>query len=199
MLLIESYCKKNNIKLNTPVCDKIGFIAYKIKSVEDNNFIYRFIYYSWDQGKSHPGYYIFRFYEVSQRSDEKVSCLIKDISYFSWCDFFTEIEKIKISLIKSRESEVADTVETATLLLWQAFVKTQDANFAQCCKLIPTSFYDSLDPNITYKKQYAAYENFLNFLKNNNFVLYNSWIYFLDISIKNSLCPWFYNYVKEPI
>jgi len=199
MLLIESYFKKNNIHLNTPICDKSGFIAYKVKNVEDDNIIYRFLHYSWDQGKSHPGYYIFKYYEVSEREDSKISCLIKDISYFSWCDFFVEIQKIKTFIKSCSEICVADSVESATLILWQAFIKTQDANLANLYRLMPTSFYDSLDKNNSIEKQFYAHEIFLKFLKNNNYVLYNNWMYFLDIAIKNSFCLWFANYVKEPV
>jgi hypothetical protein len=196
MLLIENYCYKNNIALNTPICDKNGFLAYKVKTVEDDNLAYRFLHYSWDQGKSHPGYYVFKFYEVSETDKSNISCLVQDIAYYSWCDFFVEIEKIKSFILSCPEFFVADSAESAKILLWQAFIKTQDANLAGLYRLMPTCFYDSLDQTKSLTKQMNAHETFLDFLKNNNIILYNSWLYFIDINIKQTFCKWFEKYVN---
>jgi hypothetical protein len=199
MLLIESYCDKNKIKINTPICDKSGFIAYRVKTADDDNLLYRFVHYSWDQGKSHPGYYVFKFYEVSERDNCKVSCLVQDIAYYSWCDFFVEIEKIKTFINNCPEKYVPNSHDKATMLLWQSFIKTQDFNLANSYKLMPSSFYDSLDQTKSLNQQLEAHENIVNFLKTNNIILYNSWLYFIDVNIKSYFCPWFSNYVQESI
>ena len=197
MLLVEKYCRVTNIKTNFPICDKKGFIAYSFCDEITEAKTFSFIFYTWDIGKSHPGYYTFKYYDVSDKDKNNVSYLIKNIQYVTWCDFFKEIAKIKNNLVVKKDVKVANSEEEADLLLWRSFMKTQDNTISSWYRSMPDCMYDSIDETINITNQSKAKEKFLQFVKNNFYVIYNSWNYFLDTNVQGFYCNWFYKYAIE--
>jgi len=59
MLLIEKYFKDSGLAFSEPLADKSGLLSYYCSDAADSN-TYIFIYYCWESGKNHPGYYSFK-------------------------------------------------------------------------------------------------------------------------------------------
>ncbi len=196
MLIVEKYILENKIVCKAPVSNKEGLIIYA-KDLKGKSWSYHFLYYIWEGAKNHPGFYNIKTYDVVDRSDDSLSYLAKDTQYRSWNEFFKLMFNIKSEILASNFYDVAKDECHARCLVWRAFLKTQDCSFASFFKTLPDSFFASVDDTLSYKQQDEARELFLKFLKNNYYVIYNSWMYFLEPNIDNKFCNWFYSYIYD--
>lgn len=196
MLIVEKYFLENKINCAAPICNKEGLIIYA-KDFESKGWSYHFLHYVWEGAKNHPGFYNIKTYDVVDRLDDSLSYLAKDTQYRSWTEFFKIMFDIKSKILSSNVYDVAKDQVHARCLVWRAFLKTQDCSFASFFKTLPDSFFASVDDTLSYKQQDEARELFLKFLKNNYYVIYNSWVYFLEPNIDNKFCNWFYSYIYE--
>jgi hypothetical protein len=196
MLLIEKYFKDSGLAFSEPLADKSGLLSYYCSDAADSN-TYIFIYYCWESGKNHPGYYSFKKYTVSEKIDSNTNMFLKDSMYKSWTEFFGEIESIKKNINSCRNYVVPKTSVEAENLLWRAFLQSQDTSLATLFQNLPECFYNSIDDELTPEKQSKEREEFLNYLRYRYFIIYNSWNYFFEVDIHKKFCNWFYNYVTS--
>jgi hypothetical protein len=194
MLLVQKLLNNKLGSIKTPISDRSGLLVYTLNK-KDYGEVYHFVYYNWESGKNHPGYYAFRFYSVGDGDDHSFTYLLKNTEYKSWCDFFELVETIKTQIVKNKDSVVPKNRMEAVNILWRAFLKSQDYSLATVFKALPQSFYNSIDDDLTAEQQKLAREDCLKYMKQNYFVLYNSWAYFFEVDIESKFCEWFYNYV----
>jgi len=193
MLLIEKYFADCGIAFNEPIADKSGLIVYSFSDFPDCD-TYVFLYYCWESGKNHPGYYAFKKYTVNERIDSTTNMFFKDSNYKSWTEFFGEIENIKKTILSHANYKIPKSALEAKNLLWRAFLKSQDTSLASLFKTLPDCFYNSIDDELSAEQQSKEREEFLNFLRYKYFIIYNSWNYFFEVDLEKKFCEWFYQY-----
>lgn len=195
MLLIEKYIKSKNLSIQAPIPDNCGLISYSLKSTANDVESYYFNYYSWEASKSHPGCYSFKYYSIAEKPLNFTSYLTKDVQYVGWSDFFDNVEKFKLFILSSYTATVSKTPLEAHNMLWRAFLKTQDYSLAAVYKNLPSCFYSSIDTQLSQEEQAKAREDFVFYLKDKYYALYNAWNYFFDVDVEQKFCEWFYNYI----
>lgn len=196
MLLIEKYLKDKKTHSLSPVCNKDGLISFAIED-EINGWEYHFIYYSWESAKNHPGYYTFKVFKVADDGNAKICFLTKDVYSKNWMEFFSYMDNVKNLILRSKNHEVSESFVQAKNMLWRSFLKTQDCSFASFFKTLPESFFQSVDTSLSLQEQELARNSFIKFLKESYYVMYNSWLYFLEYDIEQKFCKWFYSYIYE--
>jgi len=195
MLIVQKFLQESIDKITAPIPDRQGLFGYSLFDELQNSENFYFVYYAWESGKSHPGQYVFKHYTLSAKPNNTASYLIKNIHYHGWCDFFTILENIKFIISQHKKSQVCASPDDMQHMIWRAFLKTQDASLAAVFANLPESFFQSIDNNISVEERLTAQENFLGYLQDKYFVIYNAWIYFFEVKPEEKYCPWFYNYI----
>lgn len=187
MIVIQKYFKDNNITNSYPVPDSSGFIAYSFKKNKIKE--YNFVYYKWENTKSHPSYYCFKYFN---RDPDNI--WINQTEYANWSVFFVEVNKIKTELLKKNDVNIAKTVEEAYQMLWKSFIKSQDHILASFATSLPESFLNSIDDSLDVEAQINARYKCLNYMKEKMFVVFYNWQNYIDVNVELNFCSWFYNY-----
>lgn len=187
MLIVQKFLSDLGCKEVFPVPDDKGFIAYSYKQGKTTH--YEFIYYKWENTKSHPSYYCFRYLKKYDMKNWDAN-----LQYKNWNSFFGEIYQIKDKLHDKDNIIIASNYEEATQMLWKTFVRVEDAYLANFASSLPESFIKSIDENCPIDEQIESREDFLRYLKSKLVYLYMDWNNFIDIDIKTNFCNWFYNY-----
>ena len=195
MLLVQKFLKESVEKIPAPVPDRHGLLGYSIFDETQNSENFYFIYYAWESGKSHPGQYVFKHYNLLAKPNNTTSYLTKNIQYHGWWDFFTIFYNIKFIILQNKKSQCCATPEDLQHMIWRAFLKTQDASLAAVYENLPDCFSQSIDVMLSIKERLVAQENFLKYLQEKYFVIYNAWVYFFEVKPEEKFCSWFHNYI----
>jgi hypothetical protein len=196
MLLIEKFLKDLNVEKVDPISDKCGLLCYYTNDAVKGT-AYNFTYYNWENGKNHPGYYVFKYFTAGETYQNLTSFMVKDTAYTSWSDFFVQIEKIKKEILSASQYKVASNGIEANNMLWRAFLKSQDVTLASIYGTLPSSFFASVDDNLTAIEQKKGREKFLQHIKDRYYMIYNNWTYFFELDVEVKFCQWFYEYSNK--
>ena len=199
MLLSEKYLRDKNVTVDFPIPDRFGLFAYAYRDTLESPENFNFIYYQWENGKNHPGYYVFKYYSVVDKPLNHVSYLTKDLEYVNWSEFFGNIKNLKENILDKKHYLIPKTAIETENALWRAFLRTQDYTLASIYNNLPELFFNSVDLSLSVNDQAQARLQFLEFIKDKYFVIYNAWIYFMDFNVKDKFCTWFYNYCNGSI
>lgn len=195
MLAIEKFLKDQGVNKTYPVPDASGTIAYRILN-SNKTWDYNFCIFKWENTKSHPSYYNFKYYNVLCHN-EKNCYLNTTTKYVGWSRFFQEIENIKLNLQKNKQFHIAKNTYEMGDYIWRAFLQTQDATLANYIKNLPAYFFDSIDDKKTEIQRYDSRRRFIDYLDVNlNFVFY-SWQNFVSEGFFENFCLWFHNYMHD--
>lgn len=195
MFAIERFLNKNGANYNFPKPNKTGFYAYALQT-DDKSWDYFFVYYKWENTKSHPSYYSMKFYEV-MKIHAGSYFLDSKVRYINWDNFFYEIDSIKQKILKHKFFKIPKDKYEIEDLLWESFLKTQDLHLAPMVKNLPDSFYDTIDESKTTYQRYDARQKFVEFLRNHIYNSYFSWIHFVPEDFRSNFCDWFHNYLLD--
>lgn len=194
MLAIEQFLKNNSCKKNYPIPDNCGSFSYSQKN-SDGLWTYHFYSFKWENQKTHPSYFIFKYYYTIEKNN---NCFITNgTNYIGWQEFFNQINEIRISIRNCKSYKISKNKHEAEDLMWQVFVKTMDKNFATNFKSLPLFFYDSIDDNKTTIQKYDARSKFIEYMQNNINYLYQSWTNLLPYEFTENFSFWFYNYIID--
>ena len=196
MLLIQKLFKDLGIEKAEPISDRCGLLCYYMEDTQKGT-SYNFTYYNWENSKNHPGYYVFKYFTAGEAYQSSTSFMVKDTIYTSWSDFFVQVEKIKKEINASKKFKIASTGVEATNMLWRAFLRSQDVTLASIYGTLPTSFFSSVDDNLSELEQKKAREKFLHYIKDRYYMIYNNWVYFFELDVELKFCQWFHEYASK--
>lgn len=195
MLPVNKFIYDHGYERQHPNPDKLGTYGYASLST-DKTWDYHFLFYKWENTRSHPSYYTFKIYNTLCLH-ENVFFLNSSVKYVGWDMFFIEMQEFKNNI------KIADKVKLPVNkyemmdYVWQAFMKTQDANFAPHVKNLPDIFFQSLDESLSPVKRYDARNKFLEYMNKNFYTLYFSWSNFLADDFSDNFSPWLHNYLID--
>jgi hypothetical protein len=195
MLPVEKFLNEHKSSKLHPNPDRIGSFGYASMS-SDKTWDYYFLFYKWENTKSHPSYYIFNNFNTLSLH-ENVSFLNSSVKYISWDMFFIRIQEFKNDVKTRQKVKLPQTHYELIDLAWQAFLKTQDINFAPHIKNLPDIFFQSVDESLTSAKRYDARNKFLEYMHKNLHNLYFSWINFLPDDFCDNFRLWIHNYLLD--
>ena len=196
MLAFERFLIDRKGLINFPVPYEKGFIAFQKTEKKINSI--NFLFFSVESIRNSLSTYNFRFTKVEMKQSQEANDIVSNNVEVDWEKFFNSMHELKTNIKLSEKYHIAETVDEADYMIWKSFVVVNDAWFSMYYAKMPPCFLESLKESETFQYRHNNKKEFINFLKDNFYEMYSSWIKYFQRDYCDYFCSWFYHYFHNP-